>query len=384
VSAIEVIICLLLLFMAVPDVCARLGRPALGYPVFVVFGALMGPLADAQVHTMMNQAGKVGFLLLLFEVGLEIELPRLREVLRPLRIAVLWALIQYPVIIGSATLVGFSPREAILAATALTGCSVGMAHAAWKHYPAIEAESRGLILNVMVLLETFSIILLSVESVALSEGVGWRILFKLISIVLLIVLIGRVANPLGKLFQTILERTLHWRTHLLVLVILAICALGERAGLPGAKTAFFLGLFMSGIRHDGVGLHDYLAPISKRFLIPILFVSLGLQLKGSVMFTLTGALALATAAILLGLREILHMGWLRIGADKRVFLLLCPNLPIVALAAGTLLEKGAHERLATWLLLTGLFTTLAALFSLPRTRIDATDDTTQFTRAGPV
>jgi hypothetical protein len=60
-SNIEIIICLLLLFMAVPDVCRKLGRAALVFPAFVLFGILLGPLANLPVATMLQQAGQVGF-----------------------------------------------------------------------------------------------------------------------------------------------------------------------------------------------------------------------------------------------------------------------------------------------------------------------------------
>src|SRR5262245_47604400 len=80
-SNIEIVICLLLLFMAVPDFCHKLGRPALEFPAFVLFGMALAPLASEPVATMLHQAGQVGFLLLLFAVGLEIDLPPFREFL---------------------------------------------------------------------------------------------------------------------------------------------------------------------------------------------------------------------------------------------------------------------------------------------------------------
>jgi len=110
-SNIEVIICLVLLFMAVPDVCKKVGRPALVFSAFVLFGLLINPLVNEGVRTMLKQAGEVGFLLLLFEVGLEIDLPRFRQFVRPLRFAVTWALVQYPLLFGLgfvADLIAFS------------------------------------------------------------------------------------------------------------------------------------------------------------------------------------------------------------------------------------------------------------------------------------
>jgi hypothetical protein len=42
INNIETIICLLLLLMAVPDLCRKLGRPALVNVFFVLFGLALG------------------------------------------------------------------------------------------------------------------------------------------------------------------------------------------------------------------------------------------------------------------------------------------------------------------------------------------------------
>ena len=364
-SNIEVIICLVLLFMAVPDLCRKLGRPALVFSAFVLFGILLSPVVDGEVRTMLQQAGQVGFLLLLFEVGLEIDLPRFREFVRPLRQAALWALLQYPLAFGLATLAGLNLLQAFVAAAALTACSVGMAHPAWKHFPGMEAGPKQFMLHVMVALEVMAIVVLAVETTALKSGWSWIILFKLAGISVTIFLIARFAAHLTTLFQTILERTTHWRIHWLVLLVLAVCALGERLGLDATKTAFFLGLAMSRAKHDGLPLEDCIAPISHRFLIPVFFVALGLQIEWHFLVDWIALLALGTAGLLLGAREILHRRWFRNGGDSSAFLLLCPNLTIVALAAKAMLDNGTDAKLTAWLVLTGLFMTISSLMLLP-------------------
>lgn len=362
---IEVIICLVLLFMAVPDLCRKLGRPALVFAVFVLFGLLLGPVVNDEVRTMLRQAGQVGFLLLLFEVGLEIDLPRFQELLPPLRRALTWALLQYPLIFGLARLAGFDWPEAFLVSAAFTGCSVGMAHPAWKQFPGLTPEVRTSTLQVMVALEMIAIVLLSVESTALQTGWSWLVLAKFAGIGVTIFLIARFAAHVKSLFQTILERATHWRLHWLVLLVLAICAVGERLGLDAAKTAFFLGLALSRARHEGLTLEEHIAPISHRFLIPIFFVALGMQIEWSVLADLTTLLAVGAAGLLLGFREILHRRWFDRGGDRRAFLLWCPNLTMVALAAKATLDSGVDPKLTAWLLLTGLFTTIPALLLLP-------------------
>jgi Kef-type K+ transport system membrane component KefB len=362
---IEVIICLVLLFMAVPDVCRKLKRPALAFSAFAVFGILLGPLAPDGVRTMLQQAGQVGFLLLLFEVGLEIDLPRFRDLLRPLRFAALWSVVQYPLVFGLSFLVGLNWLESLVAAAALTACSVGMAHPAWKNYPGLGEEPKQFTLRVMVALETLAIVLLAVETTALGKGVSWFTLLKLAGIVVTVFLIARFAKHLTDLFQSVLERTTHWRVHFLVLLVLAICALGQRLGLDAAKTAFFLGLFMSRARHDGKRLEEYMAPISHQFLIPVFFVALGLEINWRLFLDELVLLAAAAAFVLLAAREVLHRRWLKTGGDGRAFLLLCPNLTIVALAAKAMLDHGTDARLTAWLVLTGLFMTIPAILLLP-------------------
>jgi len=364
-SNIEVIVCLVLLFMAVPDACRKLGRPALVFSAFVVFGLLLGPVANLPVRTMLEQAGQIGFLLLLFEVGLEIELPPLREFVRPLKHAALWAFLQYPLAFGLARFAGLDWLPAFVASAALTACSVGMAHPAWKNYPGLAPAPKQFLLHVMVALEVMAIIVLAVETTVLKSGLNWMVLLKLAGIVVTVYLIARFAAHLQSLFQTILERATRWRIHFLVLLVLAICAIGERLGLDAAKTAFFLGLAMSRARHDGLSLEEYIAPISHRFLIPVFFVALGLQIEWRLLLDWTALLAFGTAGLILGAREILSRRWLPTGGDRRSFLLLCPNLTIVALAAKAMLDHGTEPKLTVWLVLTGLFMTIPSLLLVP-------------------
>lgn len=364
-TSIEIFVVLLLLFMAVPDVCRWFRRPALGYPLFVVFGLALRPLAQDSVATLVREAGQIGFLLLLFEVGLEIDLPRPRELVRPLGWCLRWAGLQYPLLLASARFAGLGWREAFVAAAALTGCSVGMAHAAWKDFPQLTGPARDGALRIMVLLEMIAIVVLSVETAALTRAPWWLLALKLVGIAIVIAAVSRLANRLRWLFQEILARTTHWRMHIVVLLLLLVCAVGERLGLAGAKTAFFCGLFMSRVHHDGKSLEDYLAPISQRFLIPLFFVALGMQIPSRLLLSRSALLAAVSAALLIAFREMIHRRWLPLGPGASTYLLLCPNLSIVALAASAMLHSGIAPELAGWVALTGLFLSVIAIAALP-------------------
>jgi Kef-type K+ transport system membrane component KefB len=365
-NTVEAIIFLILLFMAVPDVCRHVGRPALIYSAFTLFGVLLSPLVEPEVKQMLGEAGKVGFLLLLFEVGLEIDLPKFRALLPALRYSAGWVLGQYPLLLLITTATGLGLLESLMTCAALTACSVGMAHSAWKHHPHLTEAGRAMFLQVMVLLEVLAILILSVESAAMKQGMTWLIALQLLGIATVIYGVSRLALPLQRLFQTILTQATHWRIHLVVLLVLAVCAVGERLGLSAAKTAFFLGLFLARIEHDGQGLEHYVAPISQRMLIPIFFFGLGLAVPWSVVFSWTGLLALGTAGLLMGWRLLQFRRWPLAGQAVDTFFLLCPNFTIVSLAAQTMMQHGDQSNTPAWLLLTGLFVTVGSLFALPR------------------
>lgn len=371
-NEIEIIICLILLFMGVPDLCRMLGRPALAYPLFVVCGLLLAPLAESDVASMLRQAGEVGFLLLLFEVGLEIDLPRFRDFLPTLRRAWWWALLQYPVIIALGHLAGLQWLGCFIACAAFTGCSVGMGYLGWKHYPGLEPTPKRQLLLVMLALEITAIVLLAVETTLYERGLNWLVGAKLLGIAAVIYLISRFATRLEGLFDLILKTTTHWRMHLIVLLVLVICAVGDRLGLSATKTAFFLGLFMSRLQHDGQSLEEFIAPISRRFLIPIFFFSLGLQVKWMFLFSTVGLIALGAAAVILGWRLVIQRRLIPTGGDERSMLLLCPNLTIVALAANTLLQDDTAPLAGSWMLLTGLFITVPAILLLPKPQPEPT------------
>jgi Kef-type K+ transport system membrane component KefB len=165
--------------------------------------------------------------------------------------------------------------------------------------------------------------------------------------------------------QKVLQKTTRWRLHFVTLLVLAVCALGERLGLAAPKTAFFLGLFSSRVRHEGRSLEDYMAPISRRFLIPLFFTALGTQLPFGALFSRGAILALASAGLIIAFRHFLHARFARTGGDPNTYLLLCPNFSLVALAANSLLMRPGEGEMAAWLLMTGLLVTLIALVALP-------------------
>lgn len=383
-NSIETVICLILLFMTVPDMCRKIGRPAMVNAAFVVFGFALGLVAQTDVTTMLIEAGKVGFLLVLFEVGLEIELPPFREFLKPLRFAAGWSLIQYPIVLGLATVAGLNLSEALLATVAMASCSVSMAYFGLKHYPGLPENTRAFILRVMVALEVLAMVVLAVGGIALKQGLGRPVALHILGMALMIYVISRFSSHVTRLFQRIIEKTTHWRVHLIVLLVLIICAVGERIGLTASKTAFFLGLFMSRTEFHHQNIEEIIAPISRRFLIPIFFVSLGLMVNLPMLISHSALLALCGSFLIIGFRDFIHQRWLKTGGDRQAYLLLCPNLTMVALATTSLLDAGNRDA-ATWTILSGLFLTVVTLVLQPRADLEneKPDETSEKSKSTP-
>jgi Kef-type K+ transport system membrane component KefB len=363
-TSIELLVLLLLVVMAVPEICGALGRPALAYPMFVCFGLTVGGLLLPEVRSMIQQVGEIGFVLLLFEVGIEIDLPKWREMRKPLAFAARWVLPQYPLLLLLAYFAGLPLLESFVAAAALSACSVGMSHQAWRSHPGLSESGRPFLLQVMVLLEVLAVVLLAAETTALGGGSALAMAAKLTGIAVVIYACSRGAVPLARLLQTVLERTTRWRLHFVTILVLAVCALGERFGLSGPKTAFFLGLFSSRVRHKGRNLEEYMAPISRRFLIPLFFTALGTQVPFNGLFSRQAVLAVLSTIAVIGSRHLLHAFFAKTGEGPYAYLLFCPNFTLVALAANALLAAQEPD-MAVWLLLTGLMVTLVALAALP-------------------
>lgn len=360
----EFLIVLLVLAMAVPDVCARFGRPALTYPAYVIFGILIRPLLDDAIVTGVNKVAAIGFLFLLFEVGLEIRLPEPRHLRRETRYALAWMVAQYPICIALATWAGMDFKSAFIAAAALTACSVGMAYPGWRVYPGA-ASAKAFLLHMMVLLEIGTIVVLSLETSLLGDKAWWVPVLNLAGIALAVWLVKRASVPLERLFHIVLAHAGRWRIHLMALIVLGVAAIGERLGLSGPKTVFFLGLFLGHIEHEGRDLAEHMSPVVRGFLTPLFFLSLGVSIPFADLFSMTGLLAVAAAGALLLFRLAFRARLFPPGTATGAVWLLTPNLTLAALAAGVLADHGIHGAPAVWLLLTGLFMTVAAIAFLP-------------------
>ena len=370
-TSLELIICAVLLLMAVPDFCQKWQRSGLIYPVYVLAGTLLGALTDYPTQIILVQIGHFGFVLLLFIIGLEIDLPPRKQSLRALKTAFLWVILQVPIILLTGHFMHLTQSELIVAAVALTSCSVSIAYPCLANYSGLSNRSRKNWLLWMVALEVQTILLLSLGQGALAPSRLNQTLVKTGGMIFAVILIAYFAERLTHSLHWILSRTVRWKAHIIALVILIVAAIGERLGLASPKTAFFLGLFMHRATCEGMALEHHLRPIGQQLLIPVFFVSLGMLIHLPSLIAPIGLWSITTAIIILAIREIIYRRFFRkkIKGDNRAFLLLCPNLTMAAIAVHSLANFNGNNSPSIameWILLSSLWITLFSVLLLPK------------------
>ncbi len=372
-NPVELVVVVILLLMVVPDLCARLGRPALTLVVYLAVGVLMGPILAPQAMDLLSGVREFGFILLLFGIGLEIDIPRKHHMFEALGAAGRLSVAQLPLAVVAARCAGLEWPEAFLVGLGLSACSLGLIVPALRAHPSLTGECVRRVIQTAMVIEIGAVLLLAAGEVALERGVGLALLVRACGIVAVLVVLIHGADRLINGLHPLIQRVSHWRGHILALFVLLVAATGERLGLSAAKTAFFLGLFITRATHERMELQKHLAPFGERLLIPLFMVSLGALISPHMMVSRLGVLAILTSALLIGMRVLLVWQVLPGLARKREALLFCPNLTIVAVTAYALsshLSRSATE----WSLACSLFMSLVPLVFMPATAVQRKEE----------
>jgi Kef-type K+ transport system membrane component KefB len=364
-TILEGAVLLLLLLLALPDFCRRIERPGLLYPLYIVAGVAAGAFMNAEVRLIWREIGQFGFVLLLFSVGLEIELPQRRETINAARRAALWIAWQLPLLTGLGWLAGVPWAHALVAAVALSSTSVGMAYPLWLNHRFPDSATRRRFLEWIVAIEVIGILLLATAGPVLGGAVWWMVVLKMAGLLAAAVLAALVAVRGAPHLTRLLSYGLNIQVHFLVLAIFAIAAIGDRLGLSAPKTAFVLGLFISRTTDQEALLSHRLEPLRDRLFVPVFFFGLGTLVEPRLILTFVFPLAVATGLLLFVLRR-LGYGWFfarRLGTTPAAHVLAAPMLTITAVAVDVLARAGADQRTIAWILASSLSLTLLAAFA---------------------
>jgi len=249
-------------------------------PVIVIetlFGILLGPsiLGILKEEHWLSTMALIGFIYLMFVVGLEVELGLLRKKFSKV-VAISLGSFLVPLTIGY--LVGHYyklPPEFI--GVALSTTSMGVVLPTVKEYAKSKSEMAQTLLGAAILVDVVSMLALAyvIEREYLSLD---KLVFFVASILGLIIAIAILKKwePVKNKIKA-LTRSHHLDIRFCIALIFGFAALAEFTGIHAIIGAFAAGLLVSEIGEKVEGLMEKLLSFGYGFFIPIFFITVGIK-----------------------------------------------------------------------------------------------------------
>src|SRR5579862_4576449 len=98
-TTIEMIVAMIIAILVLPHLCQMIRRPALLYCSYLLLGVVLGLFLKSDTRFMFEEIGRVGFILLLFLIGLEIELPPFGTLRKSFIFCLIWLGVQIPLFV---------------------------------------------------------------------------------------------------------------------------------------------------------------------------------------------------------------------------------------------------------------------------------------------
>jgi Kef-type K+ transport system membrane component KefB len=353
------------------EVAERLKIPAvLGE---IVAGIIIGPsvlgwidpIKHLDVADMVLLLGEIGVILLLFQVGLEMDLGEMAKVGKPaFVVAIIGVAVPFAAGFGVAASFGEDAKVALFIGAALTATSVGITARVLGDLRALAMRESRIVLGAAVADDVLGLVILTVVVKVVTEGsisagvvfetIGLAVGFLLITGLLAIYVIPRLFTRIDRLAKS--ATTIVSSAFALTL---AFSLLANQA-----KLAFIIGAFMAGLAVGRSPQHERIAeglnPLGHIF-IPVFFASIGINADLEAMFqpsVLVLAVSLTVVAIIGKLVAGLGIG--RSGGDKLLIgIAMMPRGEVGLIFASIGLSKGVlDDELYGALLLMVLVTTL--------------------------
>lgn len=290
---------------AAAELADRLNQPAVLFEI--VAGVVLGPsvLGLLRGEETIRALGELGAVLLLFEVGLHMDLRELRRVGRAaIQVATIGVavpmLLGYPLLRG----LGVSPRMSVFLAAAITATSVGITARVFSDLRALATPEARTVLGAAVADDVAGLVILAIVIGATGQAglavgslagtIGLALGFLVVATVLGVWLVPRIVDRLDRSSRT--DGTA---------IVLALAIAFSLGGIAAeVKLAPVVGAFVAGLAVGPSSRRDEiqrrLQPIG-HFLIPLFFLQIGVDIRGR-SFTeprvLWIAAALSTVAII--------------------------------------------------------------------------------------
>lgn len=295
----------------------------------IVAGIIIGPsvlgwidpIAHLEIADMVLLLGEIGVILLLFQVGLEMDLEEMGKVGKvALIVAVIGVVVPFAAGFTVASAFGEEGKVALFIGAALTATSVGITARVLGDLRALTLKESRIVLGAAVADDVLGLVILTVVVKVVTEGsisggvvletLGLAIGFLLVTGLLAIFVIPRVF--------TRIDRAAKSSTTIVAVAFGLTLAFSLLAN--EAKLAFIIGAFMAGLGVGRSAQHERIAeglnPLGHIF-IPVFFASIGINADLEAMFQ-PSVLALAgvlTVVAIIG-KLVSGVGLGRQGGDK--------------------------------------------------------------------
>ena len=258
---------------------------------------LIDPIKNLDVANMVLLLGEIGVILLLFQVGLEMDLGEMAKIGKPaLLVALIGVLVPFAAGFGVACAFGESGKISLFIGAALTATSVGITARVLGDLRALALRESRIVLGAAVADDVLGLIILTVVVKVVTEGsISANVVFETIGLALgFLVITGLLAIYVIPKAFTRIDRVAKSSTTIVAVSFALMLAFSLLANQ--AKLAFIIGAFMAGLAVGRSQQHERIAeglnPLGHIF-IPVFFASIGINADLDAMFQ-PSVLALAT------------------------------------------------------------------------------------------
>ncbi len=249
----------------------------------IVAGVIVGPSVLGWVHTSeaLQTLAQLGVILLLLEVGLEMDLEELGGVGRA-AILVAFTGVIVPMVTGAATglALGMTGKEAVFVGAALTATSVGITARVFGDLRALATVEAKTVLGAAVADDILGLVILTVVTRIVTQGsvsilgVAWVVLLA-VGFVVVTTLVGVRVVPQAFALVRRYSRSPGTLVAIALAFTLAVSELAHAAQLAPIVGAFVAGIALA--RSPAAGrVRGELAPVT-HLLVPVFFLQIGIE-----------------------------------------------------------------------------------------------------------
>lgn len=302
--------------------CHRFKQPVvLGY---ILAGVIIGPHTppfplikdDATIQTL----SELGVIFLMFSLGLEFSLRKLRQVGST---AVIAATLEITVMMaigyGIGRLFNWGSMDSLFLGAIISISSTTIIMKALEELGLRGEKFAGMVFGILIVEDIMGIVLIAMLSGIARTGtlqswdaaltIGQLAVFLVVSLVLGLIAVPRLVGFVAK-FRS--------QEMLLVTVLglcFGFCLLTVKLGFSLALGAFLIGAILAEAKEIGK-IEDIMSPIRDMF-SAVFFVSVGLLIEPNLLFTYAWPIAVITVAVVLGQVVTIFMGTYLAGHDLR-------------------------------------------------------------------